>query len=185
MAYLRAGCDGVKAIASLHPELTKEQCYNRSYNLLQREDIKQAISDKLALRESKYDTSRQAIVERLFGLFDKLERLPDTQLARSIKLELEVLRELSSISGHHIQRHEVDSRNVSINLVGIEQPAGNSVDVPAETKEEINEPEQAPPQLLFPRNEEPAPDLVFGLDDLGHISEPSEDDPVTEDPDDN
>lgn len=176
----------------MHPNDSEGTNRVRAHRMMNNPNIKQAISDKLVLRESKYDTSRQAIVERLFGLFDKLERLPDTQLARSIKLELEVLRELSSISGHHIQRHEVDSRNVSINLVGIEQPASNSVDVPAETKLidiPAEQPSSLPPgndPVVYARqNEEPAPDLLYDLSDLDDISEPAEDDPVAEDPDDN
>lgn len=177
MAYLRAGCDATKAVASLQPEWTHEQHQRKGWRMLQHPDIRQAITDKLQQREEKYDTSRIAIVERLFSLLDKVERLPDTQLSRAIKLELEVLKELSAISGHHIQRHEVDSRSVSINLVGMSAPAS--------TEQEQPELLEQPKKLFLPHNEDPAPDLTFDLSDLDDISSPDEpEEDIEEDPDD-
>lgn len=178
MAYLRAGCDATKAVASLQPEWTHEQQQRKGWRMLQHPDIRQAISDKLQEREQKYDTSRIAIVERLFSLLEKVERLPDTQLSRAIKLELEVLKELSAISGHHIQRHEVDSRSVSINLVGMTAPAIDDVNAQAPASAE------QPKKMFLPHNEDPAIDLTFDLSDLDDISSPDEPEDIEEDPDD-
>lgn len=75
-AYLKHGCDGVKAVAALFPDLSHDQHVRKAWNLSQREDVRIAIADKLAEREEKYDTSRLAIVERLFKLMEKLEQLP-------------------------------------------------------------------------------------------------------------
>ena len=181
MAYLRAGCDATKAVASLQPELRHEQQQRKGWRMLQHPDIRQAISDKLQQREEKYDTSRIAIVERLFSLLAKVERLPDTQLSRAIKLELEVLKELSAISGHHIQRHEVDSRSVSINLVGMTAPAID--DVNANAEQEQPELLEQPKKMFLPHNEDPAIDLTFDLSDLDDISSDEPED-IEEDPED-
>lgn len=155
-AYIKHG-DGAKAIAALHPELSHEQCVRKAWKLSQRDDIKHAIQDKLREREERYDTSRLAIVERLFRLLEKIEHLPSQQMARAIKLELEVLKEVSAISGHHLMKHEhTDNRNITVQLIGIDEP-------PVDVVAEIPAPELVPL--------EPQEPVRYDLSDLDDISD--------------
>lgn len=159
--YIRSGCDATKACQALHPEDDEKTNKARGWKLISKPEIRNAIAEKLDQQVVKYNTGRDAIVERLFKLFEKIDALPPEQAVKAIKLELDVLKEVSAISGHHIQR-TVSDQSITIELVGVDHTGAEVLPV-------IDVPN-------VPRLPDPSDPLTFSLDEIDHLSDdPPED----------
>lgn len=165
-AYVRSGCDATKAAALLHPNDSDETNQRRGWKLLQREDIKTAIADKLEQGITKYNTSREAMVERLFGLLDDVANLPESkQRVSHLKFVLDVYAQIAKISGlQHVHHHHDHQRSISINLQGVDVHGVPIQDIPTRIVNDTPAPEQDAAQLAisFP----PADPVRYSMDEL-------------------
>ena len=162
--YIRNGCDPIKTSQQMFSADSPEQIKRRSRTMMQNQNIQQAISDKLLRQEEKYNTSRQAMTERLFSLIDKVALLPEGEQKLShLKFILSVYNELNKIAGHHQTTVNTnEQRSITVQLVGIDD--AETINNRIEDATIIVEPIKIEPSSLV----DPIP---FSLDDLDEISD--------------
>lgn len=185
-AYLRLGNDAFRACCFLHPDDSNETNSGRAHRLMKREDIAQAIADKLEQQQAKSTITREDITKEIKDLIEEAKNLDPSRVTFALNFRLKALEAMSKLQGLHQTRHIHDHnhRSIVVNINDVDHE-GNVIETKAESVDCARLEEGDPGQLAisFP-SVHAVPYTLEELlsddlpDDMGNPDEMSGEDPI-------